>query len=190
MKDYKEKVKTVREKIAKDVFDEDSKGRSVIKVNVADDDSILAKYNDDGREIISEDMAEFVNNLVKSVPHNKDIVLDVKCHNYTKEKEKRYKNAIVNYYMNEFADKDAKIKNNSVISLLLFIIGVVGFIGLYLLRLVDAYWLLQDIVEVTSWVFLWETVDVFFLNRGILKWKQKRYLKIIFADIRIGELKK
>ena len=190
MENYKEKLKKVRDRIRNDEFDEDNKGRSVIKINVDDADCILAKYNDDGQEIISSDMADFVNNLVKSVSIEKDIVLDIKCGNYTESKEKRYKKAIVNYYVNEFADKDAKIKNNTKVSLLLFIVGVLGFVGLYLLRLFDAYWLIQDIVEVTSWVFLWETVDVFFLNRGILKWKQKRDLKIIFADIRITELKK
>ena len=190
MENYKEKLKKVRDRIRNDEFDEDNKGRSVIKINVDDADCILAKYNDDGQEIISSDMADFVNNLVKSVPIEKDIVLDIKCGNYTESKEKRYKKAIVNYYVNEFADKDAKIKNNTKVSILLFVVGVLGFVGLYLLRLFDAYWLIQDIVEVTSWVFLWETVDVFFLNRGILKWKQKRDLKIIFADIRITELKK
>ena len=99
-------------------------------------------------------------------------------------------NDMANDFVNEFADKDAKLKNNSILSLVLFGIGVIGFIALYLLRLFDAYWLIQDIVEVASWVFLWETVDVFVLNRGVLKWKQKRDLKIIFADIKITQLKK
>ena len=190
MKKYREKVKKVRDKIKNDKFDEDQKGRAVLRINVQDADSILAKYNDDGQEIISSDMADFVNNLVKSVPIEKDVVLDIKCGNYSEDKERRYKKAIVNYYMNEFADKDAKLKNNAIISLILFIVGVVGFAALYLLRLFDAPWLIQDIVEVASWVFLWETVDVFVLNRGVLKWKQKRDLKIIFADIKITELKK
>lgn len=190
MENYRDKLKTVRQKIKDDKFDEDNKGRSIIRLNVDDADSILAKYNDDGQEIISSDMADFVNNLAKSVPIEKDIVLDIKCGNYSADKESRYKKAIVNYYLNEFADKDSKIKNNSKVSLLLFIVGIIGFVGLYLLRLFDVYWLIQDIVEVASWVFLWETVDVFFLNRGILKWKQKRDLKIIFADIKIRELKK
>lgn len=190
MRDYKEKVKKVREKIKKDVFDEDKKGRAILKINVSDDDCILSKYNDDGQEIISSDMADFMNNLVKSVPSEKDIVLDITCAECSEDKQKRYKKAIVNYYVNEFADKDLKIKNNSIISMMLFLIGVIGFIGLYLLKTFDVYWLIQDIVEVASWVFLWETVDVFFLNRGILKWKQKRYLKIIFAEIKITELKK
>lgn len=190
MSKYREKIKKVREKIKKDVFDEDDKGRAVLNINVSDDDCILSKYNDDGQEIISSDMADFVNNLVKSVPSDKEIVLDISCSKCSPEKQKRYKKAIVNYYVNEFADKDLKIKNNSIISLLLFMIGVIGFIGLYLLKTFDAYWLIQDIVEVASWVFLWETVDVFFLNRGILKWKQKRYLKIIFAEIKITEQKK
>ena len=189
MKDYRKKVKAIREKIAKDDFDEDKKGRSVIKINVSDEDSILSKYNDDGQEIIGADMADFINNLVKSVPKEKEIVLDVKCNNYTEDKAKRYKNAIVNYYINEFADKDAKLKNNLLISIILFTVGVLGFAALYLLKVIDAYWLIQDIVEVASWVFLWETVDVFFLNRGVLKWKQKRDLKIIFAEIKIEGLR-
>lgn len=190
MENYKEKVKKLRKRIANDNFDEDRKGRSVININVSDEDEILSKFNDDGQEIISSEMADFINNLVKSVPKKQEVVLNVKCAKYTEEKEKRYKKAIVNYYVNEFADKDAKLKNNAIITLLLFMIGVIGFVSLYLLKTFDAHWLIQDIVEVASWVFLWETVDVFFLNRGILKWKQKRDLKIIFAEIKITELKK
>ena len=190
MKNIREKIKNVRNRIKNDDFDEDKKGRSVIKINVADDESILSKYNDDGQEIISSEMADFINNLVKSVPKEKDIVLNIKCSNYTEEKEKRYKKAIVNYYVNEFADKDSKLKNNSLISMLLFMIGVIGFVALYLLRTFEAHWLIQDIVEVASWVFLWETLDVFFLNRGIIKWKQKRDLKIIYSEIKFDKLKK
>lgn len=190
MENYSQKIKKVREKIKKDEFDEDKKGRSVLKINVSDFHCILSEFNDDGQEIISSEMADFVNNLVKSVPIEKDIVLDIKCGDYSEDKEKRYKKAIVNYYVNEFADKDAKLKNNAILSLVLFGIGVIGFIALYLLRVFDTYWLIQDIVEVASWVFLWETVDVFVLNRGVLKWKQKRDLKIIFADIKITQLKK
>jgi len=190
MSSYRDKVKKLREDIEKDVFEEDDKGRSVININVAETDCILSKFNDDGMEIISPDMADFVNNLVKSVPIKKDVVLKIKCKDYSENKEKRYKKAIKNYYINEFADKDAKLKNNAIISLILFLVGVVGFAGLYLLKTFDAYWLIQDIVEVASWVFLWETVDVFFLNRGILKWKQKRDLKIIYAEIIIEKLQK
>lgn len=187
---YKEKIRKVRESIAKDVFDEDKKGRSVININVSETDCILSKFNDDGMEIISPEMADFINNLVKSVPVKKDIVLNIKCKDYSENKEKRYKKAIKNYYVNEFADKDAKLKNNALISAILFLVGVVGFALLYLLNVFGAHWLIQDIVEVASWVFLWEMVDVLFLNRGILKWKQKRDLKIIYAEIKIEELKK
>lgn len=189
MKNYRKKASQIREKIKNDEFDEDKKGRSVIKINVSDETDVLSKYNDDGQEIIGGEMADFINNLVKSVPKDKEIVLDVKCADYSEEKAKRYKNAIVNYYINEFADKDAKLKNNLIISIILFAVGVLGFAALYLLNLFNAYWLIRDIVEVTSWVFLWETVDVFFLNRGVLKWKQKRDLKIIFAEIKIMSLK-
>lgn len=190
MERFGDKVKKVREKIKLDVFDEDKKGRAVIKVNVIEGENILSSYNDDGQEIISSEMAGFVDNLVKSVPDEKDIVLQIKCKDLDKEKEKVYKKAIVNYYMNEFADNDAKLKNNAVISLVLFVIGLLGFAGLYLWRLFGGYWLIADILEVTAWVFLWETVDVFFLRRGAIRHKQKRNIKIIYAEIQVLAIEK
>lgn len=190
MSKIRDQKKEIRNIINKDVFDEDDKGRAVIKINITDSHSVISDYNDDGDKIISSETAEFIDSLVKSVPKKKDIVLEIRSQNYTKDKEKEYKKAIENHYINKFADKDNKIKHNAFVSLLMLILGVIGFSLLYVLTKVNAHWLLLDIVEVASWVFLWEMVDIFFLQSGYLKVAQKRYLKVVFAEKKFKNLSK
>ena len=188
MEKIREKKKEIRNRIKKDVFGEDEKGRAVIKINITDSHSVLSDYNDDGDKIISSETAEFIDSLVKSVPKKKDIVLDIRSENYTKDKEEVYRKAIENYYVNKFADKDNKLKHNAFVTLIMLVLGVIGFTLLYILTRIDAHWLILDIVEVASWVFLWEMVDVFFLQNGYLKIAQKRYLKIIYSEKKFKKL--
>lgn len=186
----REEKKEIRKRIKKDVFDEDENGKAVIKINITDSHSVLSDYNDDGEKIISSETAEFIDSLVKSVPKKKDIVLDIRSENYTKDKEDVYRKAIENYYVNKFADKDNKLKHNAFVTLIMLVLGVIGFTLLYILTRIDAHWLVLDIVEVASWVFLWEMVDVFFLQNGYLKVAQKRYLKVIFSEKKFKKLTK
>lgn len=183
------KMKSVREKIKKQDFEIDEDGRTVVNINVKDADSLLSDYNDHGKEIISAEMATFIDNVTKPISVKKEIHLKIACENYSKEKEFEYKGAITNYYINEFAHRDTKLKNNLMISIIMSVIAVLCFTILYFMSVWNAPEILYLLFDVVSWVFAWEAVDQFFLERYFLKFKQYKEMQIIFAKITFRKLK-
>jgi hypothetical protein len=182
------RTKIVRDRIKKDEFETDEEGRAIVRINITDADNLLSVYNDDGMQIISEDTAEFINNITKPIPHKQDIHLRISCVEYTKDKEQQYRDAITNYYVNEFAHRDVKLRRNMINSIWLLCVGVVLFTLLYGL----AKWEVPDIIyllcEVVCWVFVWEAVDTLWLRRHEIKLVQYKELQIIFAKISFRKL--
>ena len=183
------RFKEVRERIKQDDFDYDDEGRAVVKINITDAESLLSVYNDDGMEIISEDTAEFIDNLTKPIPPKKDIQLQISCDSYTEDKESVYKSAITNYYVNEFAHRDEMLRDRVRVSGVLTLVSIICFMILFFMY----KWNVPDIacvlMEVIAWVFAWETVDQFFLQRYFIKKKQYKELQIIYAKITFKRLK-
>ena len=113
------RMREIREKINKEEYELDEDGRVVVRINITDADELLSVYNDHGRQIISHDTAQFINNVTKPIPNRQDIHLKISCDSYTKDKEDEYKNAITNYYVNEFAHWDINLRTTLVIALIL-----------------------------------------------------------------------
>lgn len=183
------RIKEVRERIKQDDFDYDSEGRAVVKINITDADSLLSVYNDDGMEIISEETARFIDNLTKPISPKKDIQLQISCDEYTADKEKVYKSAITNYYVNEFAHKDEMLMDRLRVSGVLALVSLICFALLFFMYQFNVPDIACVLVEVVSWVFAWETVDQFFLQRYFIKKKQYKELQIIYAKITFKRLK-
>ena len=183
------RTKKVRDRIKNDQFDVDEDGRTIVKINITDADNLLSVYNDDGLQIISEDTAEFINNITKPIPYKKDIQLKISCKNYTKDKEQLYKDAITNYYVNEFAHRDTKLKRNMINSVWLLCVGVVMFTLLYFMGTWNVPDVLYLLVEVACWVFVWEAVDILWIRQHEIKLIQYKELQIIFAKITFNEYK-
>jgi len=182
------RISAVRDRIKKDEFETDEDGKVVVRINITDADNLLSVYNDDGMQIISEDTAEFINNITKPIPHKKDIHLKISCVEYTKDKEQQYKDAITNYYVNEFAHRDVKLKRNMINSMWLLLIGVVMFSLLFALGKWDVPDVIYLLSEVVCWVFVWEAVDSLWIRRHEIKLIQYKELQIIFAKISFTKL--
>lgn len=180
----KDRIKKVRKKIKSDPWEYDSKGRAIVEINVSDADSFISVYNEEDSVVISNETASFIDNALKGMPPKKDLHLYVNCENYTRSKEKKYKNAIVNYYVNEFADKDEKMKYNWAWAGFMLLVSFIGFMMLYLIELPGVFYAaLEYMLDIGFWVLAWEAVDIMVLQQRVLRHDQKKDLKIIFATM-------
>lgn len=184
----KKRFKDVRAKIKSDVFDLDENGNPLVKINITDADSLLSVYNDDGLEIISNDTAKFIENMTKPIPRKQEIHLQISCEQYTADKEQKYKSAITNYYINEFAHRDMKLRHNTIISCVLLLSAIVSFMLYYFLGSIVTPRIILDLLEIFAWVLAWEAVDQFFLQRYLIKFDQLKALQIIYAKISFRKL--
>lgn len=183
-------IKLIREKINNHSLKKDEDGNVIVKINITDRENFLSSYNENGKEIISADTAGFIDNITKPIHYKQNIHLEISCDDYSQKDEGCFKNAITNYYINEFAHNDLKLKNNLRISIILAIISLCCFSLLYFFSVWNIPNLLYLLFEVFSWVFAWEMVDQFFLQRHFIKVKQYKYLQLIFAKISFKKLGK
>ena len=51
------------------------------------------------------------------------------------------------------------------------------------LELKGTNYILSEMVDIAAWVFMWEAVDLFFLERKILKVEQLRACRLFGAEI-------
>ena len=84
------RMREIKERIDKEEYELDEDGRVVVRINITDAEELLSVYNDHGRQIISHDTAQFINNVTKPIPNKQDIHLKISCDSYTKDKEESY----------------------------------------------------------------------------------------------------
>ena len=182
------RIKRVRKRINSDPWEYDKNGRAIVEINVYDAEALMSNFDSEGKEVLSKESAEFIDNAIKGIPRKKDIHLYVACEDYNKKKEQEYRNAIVNYYVNEFADKDIKLRSNWIWSTMLLLISFLGFALLHLLHLDEVLYTLSYLLDIGFWVLAWESVDIMVLQQRELRDEQKKDLKIIFSTITFNKL--
>lgn len=182
------RIKRVRKRINSDPWEYDKNGRAIVEINVYDAEALMSNFDSEGKEVLSKESAEFIDNAIKGLPRKKDIHLYVACEDYNKKKEQEYRNAIVNYYVNEFADKDIKLRSNWIWSSVLLLISFLGFALLHLLHLDELLYTLSYLLDIGFWVLAWEAVDIMVLQQRELRDEQKKDLKIIFSTITFNKL--
>ena len=173
-----------KKKIKNDKFDVDEEGREIVDITITKgEEDFLSDFRPDGKEVISEDVAKMIESSTKSTSYNKDIHLRFSCKNLSAEKALTYQNAVRNYFTNEFAEKERSLQNNLLITILVFALAILSFGALFLCRTLGAPWAIEEFLDIVAWVFGWETVDLIFFQRQLIKYEQRKNIKIIYSKI-------
>ncbi len=167
---------------------EGSDDRAIISIKAEEDEQIFSTYNYDSNEKLNAELDEFIWDKARFVPMAKDI--KIKLYTNTKTDEQEVVDAIKNNYKKEYIETRNELKRNAIFSLIMLLLGL-AFMSLLLLMHVYFYNVyLEIVVEIATWVFIWEAVDSFFLQRAELKRKRITLLKLYTAEMEIIKLKK
>ena len=188
MKKKSARLKHIKTEVEKIQNFGDEKDTMSIDVAVKNADSFLSEYNIGGKEIISHETAKFIDNVTEPVKAKQKLHLKISCENYSDKKEDVYKQAIDNYYINKFAGLDSEFKHALLLSFIMLIAGVVSFIFLHFFAKWEMPYIVNMLLEIIGWVFVWEFVElVFFRAQKILRARNKTF-KILTAKITFGKL--
>ena len=186
-KKKKEKAKELQ-KEDKQIYDEE--GRAVINMTVLDDNEFLSPYGEEKDIVISRETAAFLEHSTRAIHHNRDLTLVISS-NVIDEKEKvLYKKGIHNYFENSFLALQKDLKRNLWTSIIFALIGVLYFAVLIVVSLFVDYDLILEMLSIAGWVFLWEAVELFFIDRTEMKNRQYRAYAFLNAKIIYEELNK
>ena len=79
--------------------------------------------------------------------------------------------------------------NNLAFSLYMLIVGGIWFIAYILTVIFKAHFVLVLLTEIGTWVFFWETVNSFFLERRHLKHERLKKFRLMQSKIVLSEFK-
>ena len=154
-----------------------------IDMSVNDDSSFLSPYAETGKPIISSEVAGFLENAANAFHPKEKIVLTIHSTCIDENEKPVYDNAIRNYFKLRQKDVNRDMKRKTVIAIWFSIVGIVALAFMFLIGRQDINDLWVECVDIFAWVFLWEAVDQFFIERSGLLLKKKRLDNFINMEI-------
>ena len=177
LKFYKEK-KLIEQDRPKDKY-----GRAIINITIKDKDEVLSPFIIDNNEAISADFANHIDNAVKSIPPKQDINININCENLKEEDKTHFSLAIKNYYKNSVLDNQRKIKTNLKLFLIMIVLSLLSITVLFLFDYFNVNWLIKEIIDIITWVFVWEAVDIMVFQRAMIIYERQRDLALFNSFI-------
>lgn len=154
----------------------------VLNITVNDKTNFISPYSKTGTPIINYDVADFLENSVKAFTPRDSIVLNVHSDVITPNERSEFSQAIKNYYSLKQQDVIRDLKRKTFFATIMCLIGIFA-LALMIIgsRFYNEIW--TECVDIFAWVFIWEAVDLFFIQKGTLKILYKRYDNFIKMQI-------
>ncbi len=160
-----------------------SDGDAIINVKVVNKDQIFSTYNYDNNEKLNSELSQFIYDKARFVQPAKNV--KIKIFSTEEVDESEVSSAIKNHYKVDCIETKSEMRRNLLFSGIMLWLGIFFFAFLLLMHsyFYNAY--LEIITEIATWVFIWEAVDSFFLERLKLKRKRNLLLKLYSAEIKV-----
>lgn len=167
----------------------DEDGRVVVDLCVHNDDNFLSPYSSSENAVLTEEVADFIENNLKNVPHDKRIKLAIHGETITLDEQDQYEKAIHRHFSESYQKVKTDKSRLTKISFIMAIIAVLVLSIMFTLEFViDINAVAIEVIDIIAWVFMWEAVDIFFLQCAALRRKEKRYLSLIDSKIEFDKI--
>ncbi|MBP3431794.1 MAG: hypothetical protein J6K39_02955 [Clostridia bacterium] len=184
---FDKKLRAARKEISdvKEVI-VDSEHNVVITAKAETREKLFSAYDYDSGEKLNAELSSYIWEKASAAPTTKDLKIKIYTSKDTDEKE--VDKAIRNNFRKEYQTLRGERKRNLTFSLIMVLLGI-AFMGLLvLLHTFIRNEIVDIIMEIATWVFLWEAVESFFLGRSALRHKQTVCLRIYTATIEVVKL--
>lgn len=162
-----------------------------INMTVLNDDGFLSPYSPVSSPVVSSEVAEFLENGANKFLPKQQIRLDV-CSSCIDDGEKPvYDSAIRNYFRLKLDGTELTLRRNLIISIVFTVIGILGLVAMLLVDHFFGRAIWTEIVDIFAWVFVWEAVDQYFIERRRFKLDKRKYqafveMNINFKDVNVA----
>lgn len=160
-----------------------------INMTVLDDSNFLSPYSEINTPVISNEVADFLENGANVAHPNEKLELNVYSNCIDDGKKDKYDRAIRNYFKLKLTAEHRNLKRNGIIALLFAIVGLVALAFMIICDQVlemKAIWV--ECIDIFAWVFLWEAVDQFFIERRKMMLNRLRLKSFIEMPINFKPL--
>lgn len=154
-----------------------------INIKVENKEQIISQFSYDENDKINKDLADFIESKSKDVHFSQDIQLNF--YSKTSINVDEIQNTIKNHFSSECVQISQDLKRANVSVVILMLLGVIGLACLVWVNKVFDNFYFQMILEIAAWVFIWEAVNILFLQRPKIRRKFLQIQKLSSAKVNI-----
>ena len=182
------KVSDARKKIRQrdlSLFQQNETGDLVYELKLGKGE-IYSPYATTNNPIINEDVVAHIDNVCDCLSTKDSVEFKILTPKDNSASKKNIEEALDNHYTKKLIQSKKQYRKQLQHGIALFIIGFLIFAIYFALRVwldPEAIVSFLEIIDIASWVFIWEAVDVIFLGMSVHKSEQKRFFKIANAKI-------
>lgn len=140
---------------------------NVINIKVNNKEQVISKFSYDENDKLNKELCEFILDKTKVMSLQKNIYLNFYTSSPIQKSE--IKATLQNHFQEEYIEAKHKLKRVNIFSFIMLLLGIVSLSVLILAHKFFNYFYFTTILEIASWVFVWESVDSFFLKRSHIK---------------------
>ena len=156
-------------------------GVSHIEINLSNG-NIYDEYSTDSE--LNPTIFEFVDKVFRLVKKKADLEIDITFPSAMKDEEKdKIEKLFKSHYAINIVKSNEEIKRHNIVSIILLFFGIIVYGAYGLLEYFKMDFIFQGVIEIASWVFIWEAVDMFFLSNFGSKLERIKNIKIFNAKI-------
>lgn len=158
--------------------------KAVLKMKISDDSDFLSKYYFDD-PIISQEVGDYLLSYKGRLSWKKGIKIEIISDVIDDAKHLVYERAIRNYFINEIRHIKNSTLLRNILSSILFLLGILTLVLMFVLDFLTGsnLGLWKEVIDIVAWVFIWESVDLFIIQRLENNAKYRMFKNVINADI-------
>ena len=156
---------------------------NIINIKVDNKEQVISKFSYDENDKLNKELSEFILDKTKTMMLSKDIQLNFYTTSPIEKQE--IKTTLYNHFNEEYIEVRHELKRANIFSLIMLILGILSLSILILAHKFFNYFYFTTILEIASWVFVWECVDSFFLKRSHIKRQCLLMKKLYSAKIEV-----
>ena len=156
-------------------------GVSHIEINLSNG-NIYDEYSTDSE--LNPTIFEFVDKVFRLVKKKADLEIDITFPSAMKDEGKdKIEKLFKSHYAINIVKSNEEIKRHNIVSIILLFFGIIVYGAYGLLEYFKMDFIFQGVIEIASWVFIWEAVDMFFLSNFGSRLERMKNIKIFNAKI-------
>lgn len=160
----------------------------IIDIKLKNKEQLISDYSYDNFETLNQNLEDYLITKTKNIYPFQEVQFNI--YNSTSLSKNEISHIFQSHFNNELTESKQELKRCNKISFVLLILGVLALASLLIFTKLFNNFYLKTILEIAAWVFIWESVDVFFLQRNKTKKRCMQINKILSANINIIKNKK
>ncbi|MCM1260914.1 MAG: hypothetical protein NC182_07290 [Prevotella sp.] len=184
----KKKIKQLIQIYSKSKVELNDDDKAIIPVHLSCLEAALSDYGTIEKPVINSEFASFLEQHILATHLLHDIQIEVESEQMTEKDIEFVQQAIQNYYREDATIEARKLKRGILATIYFLIVAVVVFSIMIVLNQFHVLSTIGlELFDIAGWVFTWEAVDQFFIERPIRKFELLKSHKLIEATVHLKQ---